>query len=140
MRVEWFAPLDEIPRTTHQQRGVKVVNGKPMFYTKTKVQEIERLYNFMFHTYRPPQMMTGAVRVKITFFYPAKKPHKHGEPKATRPDLDNMAKLLIDCATRSGYWRDDGQIADLRIIKAYDRQCGIGFQAVEIGQGGIERE
>lgn len=137
MKVEWFFPLDYIPRTTAQQKGYNRRTGR--YFTKDKVKEVADLYDFMLTTHRPPQPLTGAVRVKVQFFYPAKKPHKHGEPKATRPDADNMVKLLFDRATACGYWSDDGQIADLRIIKAYADIGGIGFQAVEIGQGEIER-
>ena len=139
MKVEWFAPLDEIPKATSQQKGVCVVAGRPKFYTKHRVKEVQEFYGFMIKTHRPPRLLEGAVRYKIVFYYPAKRGHKHGEPKVTRPDVDNLAKGLID-ATIGTVIMDDSQIADLRIIKAYDRQCGIGFQAVEIGQGGVERE
>ena len=141
MKVEFFFPLDEIPRTSAQEKGVRIVRGRPMFYTKGKVQEVAKLYDFMINLNKPKRKLTGAVRVKVFFYYPVKKPHKNGEPKITRPDVDNMAKLLLDRVTKSGaFWDDDSQISDLRIIKAYAEPSGIGFQAVEITQGGIERE
>lgn len=141
MKVEFFFPLDEIPRTSAQEKGVRIVRGRPMFYTKGKVQEVAKLYDFMINQNRPKRKLAGAVRVKVLFYYPVKKPHKNGEPKITRPDVDNMAKLLIDRVTKSGaFWEDDSQISDLRIIKAYAEPSGIGFEATEITQGGLEKD
>ena len=140
MTVEFFFPLDEIPRTSAQEKGVRIVRGRPMFYTKDKVQEVAKLYDFMIRVNRPKRKLTGAVRVNVFFYYPVKKPHKCGDPKITRPDVDNMAKLLIDRVTKSGFfWEDDSQISDLRIIKAYAEPSGIGFKAIEIERGGYER-
>ena len=74
---------------------------------------------------RPAQPMEGAVVLRVDFYFPANKPHKPGEPKITRPDTDNMIKLLKDCLTRSGYWKDDAQVADEVVIKIYDKDPGI---------------
>lgn len=141
MKIEFFAQLDEIPRTTAQQKGVNHKTGK--FYTKNKVSYASKLYDLILLRYKPPRPLVGAIRLKIIFYFPVKKPHKHGEPKITRPDVDNMAKLLIDrcgcCGGGGVYWNDDAQISDLRIIKAYAEESGIYFKAVEIGQGGVEQ-
>lgn len=137
MTFEFFAPLEEIPRTTSQQKGFNRRTGQ--VYTKAKVRQVKNLYGFIFKTHRPPRIMTGAIRVKVIFFFPAKRPHKHGEPKTTRPDVENMSKELLDAAN-GVLWADDSQIADLRLIKTYGEECGIYLKAVEIGQGGVERD
>ena len=31
--------------------------------------------------------------------------------KTTKPDTDNLIKLLKDCMTRTGFWKDDAQVA-----------------------------
>ena len=74
MRVEWFVTLDEIPRTSAQEKGVRIVRGRPMFYTKSKVLEVERLYSMMIRTHKPERPLEGAIKVKVLFIYPAKKP------------------------------------------------------------------
>ena len=143
MKVQFYAVLDEIPRTTSQEKGVRVVRGKPMYYTKAKVQDVKNLYTMLLRTHRPPRPLEGAVALKVCFYYQAKKPHKVGEPKATRPDTDNMVKLLKDCATECGYWKDDGQVAKELVIKAYGEPCGIYFEAFELDKQGnriIEEE
>lgn len=38
----------------------------------------------------------------------------------TKPDVDNLAKLVLDCITKSGrLWRDDSQVASLYVEKRY---------------------
>jgi Holliday junction resolvase RusA-like endonuclease len=36
-----------------------------------------------------------------------------------RPDVDNTAKLILDTLTQLGFWHDDAQVDDLRLIKRY---------------------
>lgn len=139
MEIRFFAVMDDIPRTTHQQRGVRIVRGRPMFYEKKEVQEIRRFYSAIFKAYRPPQPMSGAVAVRIGFHYPVKKPHKEGDVKFTRPDLDNMAKLVLDVATACGYWVDDGEIGLLQLSKSYSEPSGIYFEAYEMDRKGNRR-
>jgi Holliday junction resolvase RusA-like endonuclease len=35
------------------------------------------------------------------------------------PDVDNSAKLILDCLTKLGFWHDDAQVDDLRLSKRY---------------------
>lgn len=39
--------------------------------------------------------------------------------EATRADLDNLAKSLLDAATNAGLWDDDRQIVDLQCVKVF---------------------
>ncbi len=40
-------------------------------------------------------------------------------PHAVRPDLDNVAKALLDSISQAGLWADDGQVTCLRAEAAY---------------------
>lgn len=133
-KIKFFVELDHIPSTTAQQKGYNRYTGQ--FYTKGKVQEVKDLYTLLLRTHRPEQPLAGALRLVVKFYYPVKRPHKDGEPKTTRPDTDNMIKLLKDVATSCGYWTDDAQIADERVVKAYSNPSGIWFEVEQIGQGG----
>lgn len=64
--------------------------------------------------YKPAKPLRGAVKVSITVTWHRK---RGLEPKTTRPDLDNVAKLLLDAMTRAEYWKDDSQVYDLRLTK-----------------------
>lgn len=39
--------------------------------------------------------------------------------KSTRPDLDNLAKGVLDCMVDAGMLKDDGLICDLHLLKYY---------------------
>ena len=134
MKVQFYAVLDEIPRTTSQEKGVRVVRGKPMYYTKAKVQDVKNLYTMLLRTHRPPRPLEGAVALKVCFYYQAKKPHKVGEPKATRPDTDNMVKALKDALTRAEVWVDDSQVVDEHTTKTWwsRENAGIHVQIEEL--------
>lgn len=41
-----------------------------------------------------------------------------------RPDLDNLAKAVLDAANGI-LWADDAQIVEMRLVKAYDERPGI---------------
>src|SRR6056297_2121517 len=69
--------------------------------------------------------MVGPVFVEITAtFEPAKSWSKRkreaaiGEPHTQRPDLDNCVKAILDGLNRIA-WGDDGQVAELRVRKAW---------------------
>lgn len=78
----------------------------------------------LLYPYRPQKAFIGALKVKIKWVYPFRK----SEPKKnriadlycdTRPDVDNLCKLLFDVLTKIGYWVDDSQIADLHFVKCW---------------------
>ena len=51
----------------------------------------------------------------------------------TRPDTDNLQKLLKDCMTRVGFWNDDAQVCREEVTKRWSRQApGIAIKVVSI--------
>lgn len=44
----------------------------------------------------------------------------HGQ----RPDIDKLARALLDALTESNLWIDDGQVARLDCTKSYDAEPG----------------
>ena len=80
----------------------------------------------------------GAFDCKLTFFFRRPKSHygKGGHVKASapvchvsKPDADNLAKLVLDRITRGGrIWRDDSQVARLHVEKFWaitDARIGV---------------
>ena len=41
------------------------------------------------------------------------------KPYTGKPDADNVAKLVMDALTKAGVWRDDTQVSDLVVRRAY---------------------
>ena len=77
------------------------------------------------------------VSVCIVWAYPwrkseTKKRKARGwQPCDTRPDCDNLCKLLLDCMTRLGFWNDDSQVYDLHFVKKWCDTPGIGIEITE---------
>ena len=128
-QLSFFLPLDNIPKGTAQQKGYNRYTRK--YYQKRTVSDAEKVYAMYLKKWRPEEPMSGAIELNLLFYFPAKKPHKHGQAKVTRSDVDNLAKLPIDIMTRLGYWNDDSQIFDLRIAKFYANQAGLKVEIAE---------
>ena len=85
------------------------------------------------------------VAVELRFAMPRPKSHfgakglKPSAPAyhAAKPDVDNLAKLLLDRITRSErIWRDDSQVVSLIVHKFYavgaEQGCSVSISTLEI--------
>ena len=86
-----------------------------------------------------------AVSVSLNFAMPRPKSHfgaKGLKPSAPpdhagKPDVDNLAKLVLDRITRSErIWRDDSQVVSLTVHKFYavssEQGCSVSISSFEI--------
>ena len=113
------------PTATAQERKVKVVNGKPIFYDPPAVKSAKELLSAYLAQHRPPQPMIGGLSLRVLWLFP-RGTHPHGAWRTTKPDTDNLQKMLKDCMTRVGFWEDDAQVAREIIEKRWsDEPCGI---------------
>lgn len=133
------------PRATHQEKGVTIRFGKggkpyPVFFDRKGVKEARKAFLYTLPEYAPDYPWEGAIRLETLWLYPRNGKHKEREPKITKPDTDNMIKLLKDCMTESGFWLDDAQVADERIAKAWSDTPGIKIRVERIQFNGKETE
>ncbi|WP_236253677.1 RusA family crossover junction endodeoxyribonuclease [Streptococcus mitis] len=56
----------------------------------------------------------------------------NGQYKTTKPDTDNLQKLLKDCMTKLGYWQDDAQVASEIVEKFWADTVGIYIKIEEL--------
>ena len=108
MVIEFFMPMLP-PTITHQQHKVKTVNGKPVFYDPPELKDARQKLTANLIPNIPEQPFTTAVRLTTEWLFP-KGQHKNGEWKTTKPDTDNMIKLLKDCMTVCRFWKDDALV------------------------------
>lgn len=108
MVIEFFMPMLP-PTITHQQHKVKTVNGKPVFYDPPELKDARQKLTANLIPHIPEQPFTTAVRLTTKWLFP-KGQHKNGEWKTTKPDTDNMIKLLKDCMTVCRFWKDDALV------------------------------
>lgn len=98
------------PTVTHQEHKVAVKNGKPVFYDPPELKEARSKLIAHLAKHKPKKIYECGVRLTVKWLFPKGK-HKDGEYKTTKPDTDNLQKLLKDCMTACGFWKDDALVA-----------------------------
>ena len=158
-------PIDPATVPTAQQKGVRIVHGKPMFYTRKPLRDFMAKVKKCVAAYITANANTGqivryaddtplAVRIAFYFNYPKSTPkcrqHKISW-KTTRPDVDNQEKAVMDCLAdesaiskhkrvviRRGFFADDSQVANHVIRKYYTTgNAGIVVTIAPLPQGEV---
>ena len=96
--LQFFVPM-KLPTKTHQEKKVRVVNGKPVFYEPTELAAVRSKFRDALATYVPYQPFVGAVRLVTKWCFPVSGKHSDGEYRTSKPDTDNLVKLLKDVMT-----------------------------------------
>ncbi|MDL2257563.1 RusA family crossover junction endodeoxyribonuclease [Eubacteriales bacterium OttesenSCG-928-K08] len=131
MRTEFFIPMIP-PTTTHQQKQVTVQNGKPHFYEPAELRDARAKLYAHLGKHVPKKQFRGALRLVVKWCFPVTGQHQDGEYKTSRPDTDNLQKLLKDVMTDLGYWADDAQVASEVIEKFWAQTPGLYVHILEI--------
>lgn len=97
------------PTITHQEKQVHVVNGKPVFYEPQELKAARAKLEAHLGKYLPKNKYTGPVELVTKWCFPRGN-HKDGEYRTSKPDTDNLQKLLKDCMTTVGFWMDDALV------------------------------
>ena len=118
--IEFFMPMVP-PTVTHQEHKVAVRNGKPVFFDPPELKATRQKLMDHVGRHAPPDPLSGPLRLMTKWIWPLpdqvmKQMQDRGERdwavyKLTKPDTDNVIKLLKDCMTRCGFWKDDAQVA-----------------------------
>lgn len=125
------------PNKTAQGKGVRVVNGRPHFFTKKDHAQDERDYQVLMAQHQIPAPITGPVWLHISATWPYLKSHVSTKKNAARedliwhtgkPDLDNFVKALIDQLVKMRFLEDDKQIAMMTIRKMYGPPDAVGIE------------
>lgn len=123
-KIEFFMPMIP-PSVTHQEKKVQIVKGKPVFYEPTELKDArgKLVGHLLEHT--PEYKILRPIRLVVKWCFPLRQSKEDGQYKDTKPDLDNAQKLLQDCMTYVGFWKDDSQIASLICEKFWAKIPGI---------------
>ena len=109
--------FNTMPKGTAQQ---KRYNGRTHTYFKSKsLRDTEFIFFESLYPYAPEKPSEKPIRLSLTFHFDIKDKKKWGKWKTTRPDTDNMEKLLLDCMTQAGFWLDDAQVVSKWTLKQY---------------------
>lgn len=118
------------PTQTHQSRlrafkigqHCRIVKAKPDAKTVAFQEQLKTHIAAIRANLGTDFICAGPVHLHIYFEFPFLKSHKATGsriPKVTRPDLDNMAKTILDALTDAGAFEDDSQVTHLEMVKAY---------------------
>lgn len=130
MRIEFFMPMIP-PTATHQEKKWRAMKGKPVSYDPPEVAAARSKLTAHLAGHRPAHPLEGAVRLLVKWCFPRGR-RKDGEYRITKPDTDNLNKLLKDCMTDVGFWQDDAQVASEICEKFWAEMPGIYVCAEEI--------
>lgn len=125
------------PTVTAQEHKVTVRNGKPVFYEPDELKDAKAkiIANLSGHT--PTVPYRCGVRLITKWLFPKGK-HRNGEYRTTKPDTDNLQKLLKDCMTACKFWKDDALVCSEVIEKFWADIPGIYIRIEEIDNGAVE--
>ena len=133
MTYEFFIPLRRVPTITGQQRRIGVTkNNKGYVYDPEKIKAVRSLFEAYLAKHAPKQRIMCGVRLLVKWCFPITGKHFDGEYKLTRPDTDNLQKLLKDSMTKVGFWKDDALVCSEIVEKFYAANTGIYIRVDEL--------
>lgn len=119
------------PTVTHQEKQVHVVSGKPVFYEPAELKRARQKLIGHLAKYKPDGRLEGSLELVTKWCFP-RGSHRDGEYRTTKPDTDNLQKLLKDCMTTVGFWKDDAQVCREIVEKFWAEIPGIYIRVIEL--------
>lgn len=130
MTIEFFMPM--IPPTcTHQEKQVHMVNGKPVWYEPPELKAARQKLMAYLGQHVPNKPYSCGIRLITRWCFPRGN-HENGEYRITKPDTDNLQKLLKDCMTDCHFWKDDALVASELCEKFWSKFPGIYIRIEEL--------
>lgn len=146
MVIEFF--VDGVPKAQPRTQSYAMMkNGKPVLakggrpiiitYTPDSANVWKGCVKQYARGHAPKKPLEDVICVKLRFQMPRPKNHygtgrnagvlKAGSPTfhTSTPDVDNLAKAVLDVLTEMKFWGDDSQIAICRISKVYASNSGV---------------
>ena len=121
------------PTATAQEKKVALVKGRVVFYEPSNLKAAKSQLIFHLLRHRPKEPLKGPLSLTVLWLFPKGKNHKDGTWRITRPDTDNLEKMLKDCMTRCGFWKDDAQVVKEYVEKKWsENPVGIEIEIVEL--------
>ena len=126
-----------MPKGTAQQKGYNRKTG--VYFKKGKIANAEREFRIALQPYVPDKPSDKPIKLFIWFCFDTKNKKLWGKVKPTRPDTDNYLKLFKDCMSagkdgKNGFWIDDAQVVDERVVKTYGQNASIFVSWEEVDE------
>ena len=130
MKVHFFLSMEPPTKTQQEHRIGKRKDGSLYIYEDRDLKEarlkLRHALNKIEH-----ECFDGKIRLTVKWLFP-RGSHPDGEYKPTKPDTDNLNKMLKDEMTNTGFWKDDAQVVSEIIEKFWAEHPGIFVNIEEI--------
>lgn len=131
--IKFFMPMIPPTVTAQEHRvGRKAKGGKVLFYDSPELADARDKFIAHLARHKPEKPLEGAVTLSVRWYFPVTGKHHNGEWKTSKPDTDNLVKLLKDCMTKVGFWHDDAQVCYEVVTKVYSDVPGIGITVTSL--------
>ena len=131
MAIEFFMAMNP-PTVTHQEKQIHIVTGKPVFYEPAELKAARQKLIDHLAGHKPEKPFFAGIRLMVKWCFPAGATHQNGEYRITKPDTDNLQKLLKDCMTTCKFWKDDALVASEIVEKFWSDIPGIYVRIEEL--------
>lgn len=135
MKDQFYLHFPTMPKGTAQQKGYNRKTGR--YFKKSKLTNAEHEFKVALIPHRPLNPSDKPIKLTVLFAFDTKNKKLWGQPKPTRPDTENYLKLFKDCMTDCGFWKDDAQVWDERIVKTYAESASIMVRWEETDVSGM---
>lgn len=123
------------PTVTAQEHKIRFQNGKPVFYDPPEIKSAKSKLMGLLVQHKPDQIIEDPIELVVTWCFPADQNHRHGSYRTTKPDTDNLNKMLKDCMTKVGFWKDDALVVREIIEKFWSDKPGIYIRVTRLTEG-----
>lgn len=135
MKTIFFMPMIP-PTVTAQEKKLTAIHGKPFMYDSVEIKETKQKFTAYLAKHKPEQPYTSAVQLVTKWCFPIKGEHSDGDYKTSKPDTDNLQKLIKDCMTKLGFWKDDALVCSEICQKFWAKIPGIFICVEELPKNG----
>lgn len=121
------------PNVTAQQKRVRIVHGKPMFFHGAAMQREERTWAALLAPHAPPAPLDGPLALTVRMVWPHLKSARKGDvhrllPKTSKPDCSNVTKHLEDLLVKLRFIVNDAHVARHVIEKFHGPESAVGIR------------
>ena len=133
--IQFFMPMKP-PTVTDQMHRVSIRREKPVFYDSQELKAAREKLTAHLARFAPAEPFSEcAVRLTVKWCFP-RGSHRDGEYKTSKPDTDNLQKMLKDCMTKTRFFKDDALVASEIVEKFWAEVPGIFVRIQTVSEGG----
>lgn len=130
--IQFFIPMKPPTVTQQKKRISKSKSGKLCFYDTPELKSARSKLTDSLAKFVPEHKFETPVRLCVKWCFPITRGHRDGEYKSSKPDTDNLQKMLKDIMTALGFWTDDALVCSEIIEKFYAKMPGLFVMIEEL--------